>query len=1012
MAGLSLPGVATRLTELGLVALALSAIAATAARAAGPLELTLESSREVCTANTLTELSWTISGGEPPYALSIEGEEVDPDSGPLQVDCGPLPVDPEGNRLSAGTKTFSASVADSSADPQTRTARVELDLAEPLPAPDPHFPSVSRNRITISWPAIAGAASEDRRSRYLIRWRPAGELQWNYELVDKYAGVSVPGGGFGGLDEQSTYQYALATLRDPLEQHTPDALLWSSQQEAATTTTPSGVAASSTHDAITVSWDDQPSVARVTVRIRRADGAGLTRWVGVRRDETPPNQTTLIDLDPDTEYEIRVGVPGRDQLELLETLITVTTAAAPSGWTAPARGAQNVQVATTTDSFTITWEAPLVNTRDRWFVIVRHPQAERSYTDYVSAPLTFSLDRLWPGNTYTVILRHRDLHYVEVTTTVTTDSADAALSPSETLPTLPVGLAVEETSDSLTLSWAAVEDATGYEVRLGAYGEVEAATGLSHEFTDLNDDTDYLLHVRATDAKSSSGWTSLRGRTLEADLATPPQTVVQTDDSDPDVLVYWYPTTGASGYKLTLESSREVCTANTLTELSWTISGGEPPYALSIEGEEVDPDSGPLQVDCGPLPVDPEGNRLSAGTKTFSASVADSSADPQTRTARVELDLAEPLPAPDPHFPSVSRTAITISWPAIAGAASEDRRSRYLIRWRPAGELQWNYELVDKYAGVSVPIGGFEGLDEQSTYQYALATLRDPLEQHTPDALLWSSQQEATTTTTPSGVAASSTHDAITVSWDDQPSVARVTVRIRRADGAGLTRWVGVRRDETPPNQTTLIDLDPDTEYEITVGVPGWDQLHLLETLITVTTAAAPSGWTAPARGAQNVQVATTTDSFTITWEAPLVNTSDRWFVIVRHPEAESSYTDFVSAPLTFSLDRLWPGNTYTVILRHLDLHYVEVTTTVTTDSADAALSPSETLPPFVGGPPGPILEFEVPAYSWPYGFSTTLEMTADPWSWRSSSNSGAHVRGGDPIRTEFRPGIGRARCA
>ena len=550
----------------------------------------------------------------------------------------------------------------------------------------------------------------------------------------------------------------------------------------------------------------------------------------------------------------------------------------------------------------------------------------------------------------------------------------------------PVGLAVEETSDSLILRWAAVEDATGYEVRLGAYGEVEAATGLSHEFTDLNDDTDYLLHVRATDAKSSSGWTSLRGRTLEADLATPPQTVVQTDDSDPDVLVYWYPTTGASGYKLTLESSREVCTANTLTELSWTISGGEPPYALSIEGEEVDPDSGPLQVDCGPLPVDPEGNRLSAGTKTFSASVADSSADPQTRTARVELDLAEPLPAPDPHFPSVSRTAITISWPAIAGAASEDRRSRYLIRWRPAGELQWNYELVDEYAGVSVPTGRFGGLDEQSTYQYALATLRDPLEQHTPDALLWSSEQEATTTTTPSGVAASSTHDAITVSWDDQPSVRDVTVRIRRADGAGKTRIVGVRRDETPPNQTTLIDLDPDTEYEITVGVPGWDQLHLLETLITVTTAAAPSGWTAPARGAQNVQVATTTDSFTITWEAPLVNTSDDWFVIVRHPEAEYSYTDYVTAPLTFSLDRLWPGNTYTVILRHRDLHAVEVTTTVTTDSTDAALSSSETLPPFVGGPPGPILEFEVPAYSWPYGFSTTLEMTADPWTWRSSS--------------------------
>ena len=40
------------------------------------LRLQLESSRELCTAGTLTEISWQISGGKPPYKLQVEGTPV------------------------------------------------------------------------------------------------------------------------------------------------------------------------------------------------------------------------------------------------------------------------------------------------------------------------------------------------------------------------------------------------------------------------------------------------------------------------------------------------------------------------------------------------------------------------------------------------------------------------------------------------------------------------------------------------------------------------------------------------------------------------------------------------------------------------------------------------------------------------------------------------------------------------------------------------------------------------
>ena len=79
-----------------------------------PLDLKLESSRELCTAGTLTEVSWEISGGVAPYELSIEGAEVGLDADNIRINCGPLPADPvTGELIASQPKMFHASVSDS-----------------------------------------------------------------------------------------------------------------------------------------------------------------------------------------------------------------------------------------------------------------------------------------------------------------------------------------------------------------------------------------------------------------------------------------------------------------------------------------------------------------------------------------------------------------------------------------------------------------------------------------------------------------------------------------------------------------------------------------------------------------------------------------------------------------------------------------------------------------------------------------------------------------------------------
>ena len=92
-----------------------------------PLYLKLTSSRELCTAGTLTEISWEIAGGTPPYTLSIEGEMVDVDADNIRINCGALPYDPRTGELAASrTKTFRGSLRDSRGVTATATAPVTL----------------------------------------------------------------------------------------------------------------------------------------------------------------------------------------------------------------------------------------------------------------------------------------------------------------------------------------------------------------------------------------------------------------------------------------------------------------------------------------------------------------------------------------------------------------------------------------------------------------------------------------------------------------------------------------------------------------------------------------------------------------------------------------------------------------------------------------------------------------------------------------------------------------------
>ena len=79
----------------------------------------------------------------------------------------------------------------------------------------------------------------------------------------------------------------------------------------------------------------------------------------------------------------------------------------------------------------------------------------------------------------------------------------------------PLDVAVStRTATSLTLTWDAVPEATGHQVKRNATGTELTATGGSHPFTGLTPATSYTLYVRSTRGSEQSAWASVTETTL------------------------------------------------------------------------------------------------------------------------------------------------------------------------------------------------------------------------------------------------------------------------------------------------------------------------------------------------------------------------------------------------------------------------------------------------------------------------------------------------------------------
>ena len=592
-----------------------------------PLYLALESSRELCTAGTLTEISWEIAGGTPPYTLSIGGETVDADAGSHRINCGALTeAEADDADTALAAKQITATVTDSRG--VQREVSLDVARARPLPAPTDFGAVAYRTYILSSWMSAEGKGPGVERS-YILRWRERGSAQWTFTNRSFTSNKRTPArqpAGLDSLSEATVYELSAADTRTAIEGETPEALNWTPIQTVTTLTAPTNVRATATHDTITVRWEPQlaPGVL-YTVYVSSLDGgAAEDVWL----TPTDRHEVTLRGLPPDTEHRVSVAMEAGDQGARAEAPSPIRTLPAPADWTAPVRGVQNVRAAATHNSITVWWDPPRADALPLYIVHLFRALAEGEGPEGVDEVKVWHfevfdetgirIDDLDPSTTYRVLIYH----------------PDAVIRNQE-----------------ITVSTTAAPSASGASPR-----------------------------------------------------SAPPPFEWWANGRPPTPLLY-----------LKLTSSRDVCTAGTLTEISWEISGGTAPYMLSVEGKTVDVDADNIRINCGALPTDPRTGELAASrTKTFRGSVRDSRGVTTTATTLVTL-TTPPYLAAD--------TALRYETYDLTGAAASAGSYAFLTDATGAASAVTTYEgLRDGSAGaLLIHTSDAQGTPQRSLYA-AVAT--------------------------------------------------------------------------------------------------------------------------------------------------------------------------------------------------------------------------------------------------------------------------------------------------
>ena len=657
-----------------------------------------------------------------------------------------------------------------------------------------------------------------------------------------------------------------------------------------------------TETTVAVAWDDVPNASGYKLAWKNTTDSAFTDFVTV--DEWTTSYE-LTGLDNSATYYWRVLALG-DGVDYADSAYTAARTVMPRQRLA--RPTISYRAESTT--ITASWDA--VPNAERYSFSYKLASESTWKSVNVGTNTEYTVTGLEPNTQYDLRLKAigDDVNYKSIYSAV----VHAKTKPTTVQLAAPVPSVAAKTATTITASWEAVPNASGYRFIWknqsdASFGDPVFLDGetTSYKLTGLDNGAVYVWKVLALGDKVSFLNSSYCATQRDKPQQTLPAPSVAVSPATTSLTINWSAVDHVDRYSVSYKPTGETTwtNKNAGTNTSYTITDLAPDTEYDVRVKAIGDGvnyksvySAIVQGKTDPIPVGP-------------------------------VPLAKPVVS----VSGKTETTITVSWNAVENA------ERYSLSYKLASVSTWKNVNVGTNNSYTI-----SGLDSGSMYDVRVKAIGDGVNYKSVYSAVVNARTDEDAPT-PFNPRIERTPTTIVITWDPVPNASGISVSIRTV---GDSTWMVIRIDSDSSGYT-ITGLDPDTEYDVRVNLIGDVDNPPIHTWTGSTTPASSAAvihaMTDPTQSAEPVPfpspvvtVSGKTDTtITVSWNA--VDHADRYSVSYK-PTGETTWTNKNAGTNTsYTITGLTPDTEYDIRVKAVGdgVNYKSVYSAIVQGKTDAA---------------------------------------------------------------------------